>query len=168
MTTKIPNSMLEAGGLSGAVLQTRSASTSAASTITTAAGAADAIPQSTQGGQVLTLAITPTSALNYLEIEAIVQVSADTGSAGFILGALFRDSASAAFAANLMNAPLAQYNHQLVVRGRILAGSTAATTFKLRVGMVTSGSVRINTSFAGNQLLGGVAVTALKITEVTP
>lgn len=163
--TKIPNTMLEVPGGGGSVVQVKSASTSAASTITTAAGAADVIPQNTHGGQVLTVTLTPTDAAHYLEVEAIVQVSGDTGSSGFVLGALFQDSTAAAFAANLTYAAASQYNYQLVVRGRILAGTTSPTTLKLRVGMVSSGSVRINTAYAGGQLLGGVAVTKLTVTE---
>jgi hypothetical protein len=164
--TKVPNTMLEVPGGGGSVVQVKSASTSAASVLTTAAGAADAIPQKTQGTELLTVTLTPTDAAHYLEVEAVVQCSGDTGSTGTIVGALFKDTTTAAFAASLISINAAQYVNQLVIRGRILAGSTSATTIKLRVGMSSSGSVRINTAYAGGQLLGGVAVTKLTVTEV--
>lgn len=159
--------MLQTPG-GGAALQVKSASTAATSTITTAMSAADSIPQKTQGGEVLTVSITPTASTNYLEVEAIVQCSGDTGSTGYIIGALFQDATTAAFAANIQHASSAQDPRQMVVRGRILAGTTSATTIRLRVGMATSGSVRINQAYAGGQLLGGVATTKLTVTEVTP
>lgn len=164
--TRVPNTMLEVPGGGGAVVQVKSASTSAASILTTPAGAADAIPQKTQGAELLTVTLTPTDAAHYLEVEALIQCAGDTGSFGTIVAALFKDTTTAAFAANLIHAQNAQYVEAMVVRGRILAGTTSPTTIKLRVGMSTSGSVRINTAYAGGQLLGGVAVTKLTVTEV--
>lgn len=47
------------------------------------------------------------------------------------------------------------------------AGTTSSTTFKVRVGRSTSGTVTINGS-SGAGLLGGVQVSSLTITELVP
>ncbi len=166
MTTKVPNSMLESPATGGAVAQVKSASTSAASTAATTMPFDETIPQQTEGNEVLTVAITPTSASNYLEVEAVLQISTNS-TTNYLSAALFRDSTAGAIAANAVYASNAKYPYQIVVRARVLAGSTTATTFKLRAGG-SSDSIRINKTFSDGQLFGGVAVTKLTVTEVSP
>ena len=167
MTTKVPNSMLETPSAGGAVVQVKSASTSATFNTTSGGSTVDnAIPNSTVGAELLTVTLTPTSVSNFLEVEAIVQC-ASTGT-GIIAGSLFRDAATSPFGGNLITAVTANTAYQLVVRARLAAGSTAATTIKLRIGSSGASSVRINTASGGGALLGGVAVTSLTVTEVTP
>jgi hypothetical protein len=161
MTTKVPNSMLQTP------IQVKSASTSA--TFNTVSGGStvdNATPDNIVGAELLTVSITPSSAANFLEVEAIVQC-ASTGT-GIIAGTLFRDAASTPFAGNLVTAVTANTPYQLVVRGRVATNSTAATTIRLRVGSSGATSVRVNTASGGGALLGGVAVTKLTVTEVTP
>jgi hypothetical protein len=159
--------MLETPSAGGAVAQVKSASTSATFNTTSGGSTVDtAVPNSTVGAELLTVTLTPSSAANFLEVEAVVQC-ASTG-AGIIAGSLFRDSASTPFAGNLVTAVTANTPYQLVVRGRVAAGSTAATTIKLRIGSSGASSVRVNTASGGGALLGGVAVTKLTVTEVTP
>ena len=164
MTTKVPNSMLETPA--GAV-QVKSASTSATFNTTSGGSTVDNVtPDNTVGAQLLTVSITPTSAANFLEVEAVVQCASTA--AGIIAGTLFRDGATTPFAGNLITAVTLNTPYQLVVRGRVAAGSTAATTIRLRIGSSGASSVRINTASGGGALLGGVAVTSLTVTEVTP
>ncbi len=159
--------MLETPGAASAVAQVKTSSTSTTFTTTSGGSTVDfTTPDNTVGAELLTVAITPTSASNYLEVEAIVQC-ASTG-AGIIAGTLFRDAATVPFGGNLVTAGGASTNYQLVVRGRILAGSTASTTIRLRIGSSGATSVRINTAFSGGAMLGGVAITKLTVTEVTP
>jgi hypothetical protein len=167
MTTKVPNSMLQTPSAGGAVAQVKSASTSATFNTTSGGSTVDNVtPDNTVGAELLTVTLTPTSASNFLEVEAIVQC-ASTGT-GIIAGSLFRDAATTPFAGNLVTAVTANTPYQLVVRARLAAGSTAATTIKLRVGSSGASSVRVNTASGGGALLGGVAVTSLTVTEVTP
>ena len=167
MTTKVPNSMLQTPGSGGAVVQVRSASTSATFNTTSGGSTVDnATPNNTVGAELLTVNLTPSSASNFLEVEAVVQC-ASTGT-GIIAGSLFRDAATSPFGGNLITAVTANTPDQLVVRARVAAGSTAATTIRLRVGSSGATSVRINTASGGGALLGGVAVTKLTVTEVTP
>jgi hypothetical protein len=167
MTTRVPDAMLETPGAASAVAQVKTSSTSATFTTTSGGSTVDfTTPDNVVGAELLTVAITPTSASNYLETEAIVQCAGST--TGTITGTLFRDAATVPFGGNLLTVATASVGYQLTVRGRILAGSLAATTIRLRIGLSGGGSVKINTAFSGGALLGGVAVTKLTVTEVTP
>lgn len=55
----------------------------------------------------------------------------------------------------------------ILINYRILAGTTSATTFRLRAGMATAGTLTINGQ-GGSRLFGGVLISSMKITEVTP
>lgn len=122
------------------------------------------IPQSTEGGEVMTLSITPTSATSTLVIDANVVFVGGTTAYGTI--ALFQDSGVDAIAAVSQFCPSADY----VQTGRLLytmtSGTTSATTFKIRAG-TSAGTCYFNgTSVA--RLYGGVCVCTLTITEYEP
>jgi hypothetical protein len=135
MTTKVPNSMLETPSAGGAVAQVKSASTSATFNTTSGGSTVDNVtPDNTVGAELLTVTLTPSSAANFLEVEAVVQC-ASTAATGIIAGTLFRDGATTPFAGNLVTAVTLNTPYQLVVRGRVAAGSTAEArrrgTFRL-------------------------------------
>ena len=147
------------------IWQTVSASTSAVATGTTTIPDDDTIPQITEGNEVITLAITPNSASNRLIITANVFHSAALTACN-IITALFQDSTANALAAvvqekpNDANAPfLTTLVHEMA------AGTTSATTFKIRAGANSGGTWTLN-GWGGARRMGGVASTTLTIMEV--
>lgn len=120
----------------------------------------DTLPQSTEGDQVISASITPTSASHRLRIEF------DCGLAGlaansYIIAALFQDSGADALAAAIEYTNTAANALKLVFE--MAAGTTISTTFKIRVGS-PGGTVYIN-GYAGARVLGGASAARLRITE---
>lgn len=147
------------------VFQTVHAATSAVATGTTLMADDDTIPQNTEGNEAITLAITPTSASNRLIITANIFHSAALTACN-IITALFQDSTADALAAvvqekpNDANAPfITTLTHEMA------AGTTSATTFKIRSGANGAGTWTLN-GWGGARRMGGVASTTLTITEV--
>jgi hypothetical protein len=128
----------------------------------------DSIPQSGEGGEFITLAITPTSATNKLIIEHSGHYGAGNINCLMVV-ALFQDNITNALASvthsfggtpNYGIAPMTLAHH-------MAAGTTVSTTFKIRAGTNTGDAVTINGVVdASGRGLGGVASTWLRITEV--
>lgn len=146
---------------SGSAKQIVNYQTGAVATGTTILPIDDTIPQNTEGDQYMSLAITPTSALNYLKIEVIAVLS--HGSATGLAIALFQDSTAGALASsvvyttagNLANIKLSYW---------MVSGTASATTFKVRAGSAGSGTTTFN-GVGGARLFGGVASSSITITE---
>jgi len=124
----------------------------------------DTIPQNTEGTEVMTLAITPTSATSKLHIFANMfgshSASTRTGIALFVdttADALaFTDSANGG-ATTMMNTYL---QHVLT------SGSTSARTYKIRMGgMASSGTLSFNGQ-AGARKFGTVPKSSIIIMEI--
>jgi len=119
------------------------------------------IPQNTEGAEFLSLAFTPTSATNVLQIDVIL-IGSMNNNRNMVV-ALFQDSTAGALAAtasfmasngDLMTVPL---------RHRMVAGTTSATTFKVRAGAgAATATLTVNGKF------GGVSASSITITELTP
>lgn len=126
----------------------------------------DTIPQNTEGTELTTLAtaITPKSATNILEIEVAVPVAINTAGAIAAI-ALFQDSTAGALAATAFTNGTNDSQTTLHLRYRMVAGTTSATTFKVRLG-TTSGSVFTNGLFAGTRVFGGVSAARMVIREI--
>lgn len=128
-------------------------------TLTSLAGASipydNTIPQNTEGVEftALSTTITPASASDVLMVEVVLPTVTAAASIT-VLAALFRDSIANAVA-SMMTAPAAaSYSNTMVLRYIFTAGSTSATTFKLRMGGSSSTTIRIN----------GEGTTALGVT----
>ena len=124
----------------------------------------DTIPQNTEGTEVMTLAITPTSATSKLHIFANMfgshTASTRNGIALFVdttAGALaFTDSANGG-ATTMMNTYL---QHVLT------SGSTSARTYKIRMGgMASSGTLSFNGQ-SGSRMFGTVPKSSIIIMEI--
>jgi|SRR5882672_3677613 len=131
------------GSGAGAPVQQIRSSTSTAGSTSTVIPYDNTIPQNTEGAQLLTVTITPTNSSHILVIEYNHWLSSlvDTASQPKFISALFQDSTANAIYAQV-DLQTAQ-NVQVVggqVYGRyfMTAGTTSATTFKLRVGPATS------------------------------
>lgn len=121
------------------------------------------IPQNTEGAELTTVTITPTNASNRLRIEANLPF-VDGSAATFICAALFQDSTANALALGVLTLSGANYAHNITFTHEMAAGTTSATTFKLRAGP-SSGTAYFNRRSAG-ETLGGVSAVRLRVTEI--
>jgi hypothetical protein len=78
--------------------------------------------------------------------------------------ALFKDSTASALAAvaELGSTATGMINSGLV--HKMTAGTTSATTFKIRMGGESAGTVTFN-GYSGGQVFGGVMASSMTITE---
>lgn len=146
-----------------AVVQVAYAETGASATTTTTIPNDDTIPQITEGAEFLTCAITPQSATNYLLVRAEIQCSPSVSAN--LIAALFRDSTASALAVSFAAGSGGSEVRKLTIQYRAVAGSTAATTFRLRAGMGSAGTMTVNGA-AGARLFGGAANTSITVTEI--
>lgn len=145
---------------SGKVIQQVRYQTGSAISCTVAIPADDTIPQNTEGTEVMTLAITPTSSSSVLVIEVVV--IGQNSAAQNVVSALFQDSTANALACSYCASP-ANYNENHCFKHYMTAGTTSSTTFKVRVG-ANSGTYTFN-GYGGSRLYGGVLSSSITITE---
>lgn len=146
----------------GAVVQVVTYQTGAVATGTTVMISDDTIPQNTEGDEYMTLAITPKATTNILVIESVVQL-ASTAGGGLIVG-LFQDTTADALAASLEHISAVNYVLSIPLKHKMVAGTTSATTFKIRAGNSSAGTTTFNGA-AGARLMGGVSASSITITE---
>ena len=159
----IPSADLPAGS----TIQEVNTQTGAVATGTTIMPVDDTIPQNNEGDEYMTLAITPTNTNNKLKIEIIASIS-HSGAAITCTAALFQDSTADALAAQshtLAGAGASGYIETLTLTHYMTAGTTSATTFKLRVGGAAAGTTTFN-GFGGARKLGGVMASSITIKEI--
>jgi hypothetical protein len=106
------------------------------------------VPQNTEGVAVPSLdcTYTPTSATSILEVEIYEPITVPLGGNLGSTIALFRDSGADAIAAAILHEMTIAYRRSgLILKTPALAGSTAPTTFKIRVGnQITNPNVYLN------------------------
>lgn len=122
----------------------------------------DTIPQNTEGTEFMTLAITPKDTANRLEITVVLNLSSSLLASMTV--ALFQDSTANALAAQWITQAAANYGNTVTFKYTMAAGTTSATTFKVRAGSAGASTVTINGS-VGARLLGGVCASSITITE---
>jgi len=121
-------------------------------------------PQNTEGYEVLTQAITPTNASNILYIEAGVNICT-TGTHPVV--ALFQDSGADCIACSHLEYQ-ANDSDTIILRFRMVAGTTSSTTFKIRAG-ADNAKVVINGKWNGStvsSIYDGTLISWLTITEL--
>jgi len=148
---------------SGKVKQVVNVTDGEVATGTTTMPKDDSIPQITEGNEFMTLAVTPTNASNILVIN-VVASSSFSGASGSLVAALFQDSTADALAAVQTFNATATAIQQQVFSHRMVAGTTSATTFRVRIGEDTAGTVTFNGA-SGSRILGGVMSSSITITE---
>ena len=151
-------------GKSTSAIQVKNTQTGAVATGTTTVPFDDTIPQNTEGDQYMTLAITPKATTNVLVIDVVAFLSSDTaGTTHWTLG-LFQDSTAGALACT-MTAEISDSTMQKVfLRHYMVAGTTSATTFKVRAGSQTASTTTFN-GVGGARKGGGVLASSITITE---
>lgn len=131
--------------------------------ITAAIPADNTVPQQTEGTEILTATITPKNANNILEIKIFVNYTKINTEVATI--ALFQDATANALAAAAFGR---QYNNCAYMAHYMTAGTTSATTFKVRVGLdVGTSGLHVNADDSGNRFFGGASQTSIVIFEYT-
>lgn len=149
------------------VIQQKRSSTSALTINSTALPWDDTIPQQTEGDEILTVSITPTSSSSVLVVEATCMGAID-GVERKMGMAIFRDSTASAISATALNASadssVSDYAMSGSIKTFVSAGSTSSTTFKLRVGNENGAGSSVN-GYDSGRIYGGVANTSIFVTE---
>ncbi|MDI1228371.1 MAG: hypothetical protein PSY14_11860 [bacterium] len=147
---------------SGAVIQSVAATYATNADLSSTIPNDDSIPQSSEGTEILTVSITPTSASSTIEIDFRAMGSA-AGTASLI-AALFKDSGANALAASAGVAGSVTLPGPLGLIYQESAGSTSARTYKIRVGANT-GTCRLNGTTSA-RLYGGASAAMLVVREI--
>lgn len=149
----------------GSVVQIVNYETGAVATGTTDTIDDDTIPQNTEGDQYMSLAITPTSATNYLKIDVVWNgILGGNNTEGQI--ALFQDTTANALAAirSELNTDISEANPYCFTH-YMVSGTTSSTTFKVRAGNNSTDTTTFN-GVSGARKLGGVMASSITITEI--
>ncbi len=148
------------GSSPGRIVQQQITPFTAAGSTTTIIPADNTIPQITEGAQFTTVTITPTSATNILMLELFVPLFSMSPGTSFI-GAFFRDATANAIASMFggINAGTFYFPYTVV------AGSTAATTFRFRFGPGAAGTAYCNQG-AGAPLFSTSSLGFFRVTEI--
>lgn len=122
----------------------------------------DTIPQNTEGAELFTLAITPTSDTNILIIESNVFNAGQNDQHAI---ALFQDTTANALSASFQDNTGADQGIFLRIYHTMVAGTTSSTTFKIRGGEDGAGTFGFNGTTSA-RLFGGTTSSFIVIHEV--
>ena len=145
------------------VLQVVNTTTGAVATGITTMPFDDTIPQISEGDEYITRSITPKSANSKLKIDVVIGClgcSSDTT----ITIALFQDSTANAIAAVAVSNIASTRPYPASFSHYMTAGTTSSTTFKVRIGGGSAGTITFN-GVAGARIFGGVSSSSITITE---
>lgn len=148
----------------GERVQVQRSLSSAVATGTTALPDDDTIPQITEGDEYLSKAITPTSAINLLEVESLLNM-AHSAAPLFVGIALFQDATLNALAATRTNLGDNAQMGQGSLQHTLQAGTASSTTFRIRAGSSTGATLTLN-GIGGARKYGGVMASVLIIEEI--
>jgi hypothetical protein len=148
----------------GAVVQmVDSTPNSTHSTTTTVIPNDDTIPQNTEGSEIATVTITPKATTHklFIQFHFMGQISSADGA-----WAIFQDSTANALAAGYLNRSGVSNANAMSTSGGFMmaAGTTSATTFKLRCGPNSGGTLAVNGGTNGRDF-GGVSACWIRVTE---
>lgn len=146
----------------GRIVQVVNTITGAVATGTTVIPFDDTIPQSGEGDQYMTLAITPTNSGNKLKIDVVVVGAGSVNSYNY--AALFQDSTADALAAVATEIATGGDISTVKFTHYMSAGTTSATTFKVRAGS-GAGTYTFN-GVASGRIFGGIMASSITITEI--
>jgi hypothetical protein len=149
--------------LPGHTVQEKVTITGAFSSGTTQVPADDTIPQNTEGDQYMTLAITPKSSLNKLQIFIKGQLAASADGTSIYMS-LFQDTTADALATSNATSAAGYGDSWQMIMHYMKAGTASATTFKMRAGPNTADTCAFNG--ATGRAFGGVYNSYMTITEI--
>jgi hypothetical protein len=122
-------------------------------------------PQNTEGEEVITASITPSSNTNKVLVEALLNGSQESGGAGTIIVALFKDSDASAIATTHHSFP-AQYGGQIHLVFQDSPATASSVTYKIRAGYGSGGGGFFINQFASGAAYDGTMISCLKLTEI--
>ena len=162
--SKLTGTVATARMPAGTVLQVVYAQDLTVKTTTDVIAHDDSIPQNDEGVEVVSLAITPTSSSSKLVFTATGNCASSEALNQYII-ALFQDSTANALACVSCRGQNQNNNEQtLTLNYYMTAGTTSATTFKVRLG--TGGGTLTTNGKGGGRFFGGVQTTSLTIMEI--
>ncbi len=128
----------------------------------------DTIPQSTEGQEVMSVAITPKYSGSYLYVEGAGFITANSASHGTAV-TLIKAGVTDAIAATEIDIVNAGFIQPFIVKARILAGDNSPQTFSMRAGHSNvSGAVIVDIGGGSSaRRFGGAGLTTLTIEERT-
>ena len=155
------------GVLTGMALQVLNTQTGAVNTGSVVIPDVDSIPQNDEGDEYMTLAITPASATNNLKIDVVIHLSNTASGGADMVAALFQDSTANALACGWIQPDGTSNDTPKIIAFThfMAAGTTSATTFKVRAGCDAVGTTTFNGVSSG-RLYGGVLASSITITEI--
>ena len=157
--TGVPASALPAGS----VLQVVNFQTGTVATTTTIMPQDNTIPQITEGGQFLSLAITPISATSKLLFQIVLQLG--PGSGTWVSAALFQGATANAICAGATYMFTAGGGVIIPMNYFMTSGTTSSTTFTVRAGAASAMTLTLNGA-GGVQEFGGTMFSSITITEI--
>ncbi len=166
-TGTVTNGMLASNAISssllpsGSVVQVVNSQSTTYTSSTAAIPIDNTIPQNTEGTEFLTATITPKSATNKLLIQFNGSIGASP--AAWAIAALFQDSTVNAICASVTYIDSNTAATTIPLTYFMTAGTTSATTFKIRMGL-GSGTIYVNGT--STPFMGGVSVISLTIMEI--
>jgi hypothetical protein len=126
----------------------------------------DTKPQITEGTEFLTLAITPTSGADDLNVDADIFITV-AGTTVWGICALFQDAGVDALATGASFVNTSTSGFTVPLHYKMSAGTTSATTFRVRCGSNAGATVTFNGQSAA-RLFGGITLSSITITETVP
>lgn len=137
--------------------------------ITTVIPLDDTIPQISEGSEVFTVTLTPTSATNKLVFLVDLTWMMNISAASAACVALFQDSTVNAIAAKVLGYASAALYGESVMVFSMAAGTTSETTFKVRAGLSSnpgSHHLYINGNNSISPFFGGKCISSITVLEV--
>ena len=148
-------------GQTPAILQTQTATYSGYAAISSSIPIDDSIPTSTEGAEIISLSITPTTATSRMVLRVTGSFASNTATT--VAGALVVHGDSAAFATTSTYITTVNQPIGFGMMAEHLPGSTAAITYKFRTG-AGSGTLRPNGNTSG-RLFGGTGRWMMTVEE---
>jgi hypothetical protein len=130
--------------------------------LTTVIPADDTIPQNTEGTEIISVTLTPTSASSRVRLRFRGQFALTSGGSG--VAAVFSSASANALAATIAEAT-ANNARQIDCEWEYVPGVTTALTFTVRVGPVGAYTMRMN-GLDSARLFGGVSAATLVVEEI--
>lgn len=124
----------------------------------------DTIPTITAGTEFMTATITPTNANNTLLIQVNAVVSSSASSLQ-VTAALHQDAVTNALAAASVYEGIATAMFVISFTHKMTAGTTSATTFRVRIGPSSAATITFNGQ-SGGRIFGGVCASSIIVTEI--
>lgn len=147
----------------GSVVQVLEYYNSTNITVTTQVPYDDTIPQSNEGGQVMTFTVSPKSATNKLMIDVLVNYESSYGRNAC---ALFQNSSANALAAVVKRSYGDDYPDTIHIRYNMSAGVAAPIIFNVTCGPCGDAGNFCFNGDTGGRVFGGKAQSSITVTEI--